>query len=96
MSTSDADSFHADPRSEVMKRDVQIRLRVRTEDSAFLYQVLESHEGLASYSTVTTWNDIPNGEYRIVELSIPHILEPVTRKLIQTLGTIVQEVSVEG
>lgn len=44
------------------------RIRVRKEDSAFIYAILESHEGICSYSTLTA----PNGAlYRDLELQIP-------------------------
>lgn len=42
-------------------------LRVKKQDSAFLYQLLESYEGLASFSTVTEQKDLP---YRDIELHI--------------------------
>ena len=43
-------------------------IRVRKEDSAFIYAILESHEGICSYSTLTS----PAGSlYRDLELQIP-------------------------
>ena len=45
-----------------------LRIRVRKEDSAFVYAVLEASEGIASYSTV----DYRAGEWsRDLELQIP-------------------------
>ncbi len=35
-----------------------IVVRVAKEDSAYLYQLLESYEGLANYSTLTTQKDL--------------------------------------
>lgn len=40
-------------------------LRVSKEYAAFLYQLLESYEGLASYSTLTEGKTLP---YRDIEL----------------------------
>ncbi len=35
-------------------------LRVRKEDSAYLYQLLESYEGLVNYSTLTVDKTLPH------------------------------------
>lgn len=40
-------------------------IRVRKEDSAYLYQILESYEGLVSYSTLTS---APGHPYRDIVL----------------------------
>lgn len=64
------------------------RIRVRKEDSAFIYATLESYEGIASYSTV----DYRPGEaHRDLELQIPvDFLEDVER-LLKELGEMVYE-----
>lgn len=45
-----------------------LMIRVRKEDSAFVYNVLEAHEGLASY---TTQPNQPGEAHRDIELTIP-------------------------
>src|SRR4051812_47489029 len=44
------------------------RIRVKSVDSAFVYAILESHEGIASYSTL---KHQPGDPHRDLELSIP-------------------------
>lgn len=49
-------------------RSVFRKIRVRKEDSAFVYFILESHEGIVSYSTL----DFRKGDpHRDLELRIP-------------------------
>lgn len=36
-----------------------MKIRVRKQDSAYLYQVLESYEGLANYSTISVPKELP-------------------------------------
>ena len=46
----------------------KIRIRVKKEDSAYVYCILEGHEGVAAYST------LPHQEgdlHRDLELSVP-------------------------
>jgi hypothetical protein len=46
----------------------RFRVRVRKEDSAYAYALLEAHEGIASYSTLPH----PRGDsHRVLELTIP-------------------------
>jgi hypothetical protein len=45
-----------------------LRIRVKKEDSAFVYAVLEASEGIASYSTVDYQ---PGAWFRDLELQIP-------------------------
>lgn len=54
-------------------------LRVRKEDSAYLYQILESYEGLTNFSTLERPE---NPAFRDIELHmapdlVPHILRLV-------------------
>lgn len=47
---------------------VKRRIRVRKEDSAYVYCIFEAHEGIAAYSTL----DHKAGDlYRDLELQIP-------------------------
>ncbi|MGZ3652684.1 MAG: DUF4911 domain-containing protein [Bdellovibrionota bacterium] len=58
-------------------------IRVRKQDSAYLYQVLESYEGLANYSTLPAEKGIP---YRDVILHIAPDLRREVEALIDRLG----------
>jgi hypothetical protein len=61
-------------------------IRVRKEDSAFVYFILESYEGIASYSTLPF---APGDAHRDLELQIPRDFEPEVERLLQTLGDLV-------
>ena len=64
------------------------RIRVRKEDSAFVYCILESHEGIASYSTL----DHPVGAlYRDLELTIPTAFVDDVELIFKLLGEMVHE-----
>lgn len=57
-------------------------LRVRKEDSAYLYQILESYEGLTNFSTL----DVPeNPAFRDIELHIAPDLLPAVLQLVEHL-----------
>lgn len=57
-------------------------LRVRKEDSAYLYQILESYEGITNFSTL----DAPeNPAYRDIELHIAPDLLPEVLRLVEHL-----------
>lgn len=59
-------------------------LRVRKEDSAYLYQVLESYEGLTNFSTL----DAPGKPaYRDIVLHIAPDLLPEVLRLVENLKT---------
>lgn len=47
---------------------VKIRVRVRSEDSAFVYFVMEAHEGVMSYRTLDHQEGVA---YRDLEVLIP-------------------------
>lgn len=51
-----------------MKDVIQKKIRVHRKDSAFTYAILESLEGMASYSTLP---DEPGQNYRDLALCIP-------------------------
>ncbi len=64
------------------------RIRVRKEDSAYVYAILEAHEGICSYSTL----DCPPGTpYRDLELQIPVAYLEDVERVIQALGSAVYE-----
>ncbi len=65
-------------------------LRVRKEDSAFVYNILEAHEGLASYST------LPHrvGEaHRDLELMIPDSLLSEAQLMLKSIETLFVELA---
>ena len=64
----------------------KIIVRTRKEDSAFLYHVLEAHEGLTSYSTIEFK---PHDPHRDLELLVaPESLQDL-RTLLSDLGELV-------
>lgn len=71
------------PRHSVFKN-----IRVRKEDSAFVYFILESHEGIVSYSTLPFE---PGDPHRDLELRIPPDFEEDVRRLLKELGEKVYE-----
>lgn len=57
-------------------------LRARKEDSAYLYQILESYEGLTNFSTL----DAPgNPPYRDIELHMAPDLRSEVLRLVENL-----------
>ena len=67
----------------------QIVVRVRKQDSAYLYQVLESYEGLANYSTLPAAKDLP---YRDIAL---HLAPDLRRDLEALLVRLAAEIPLE-
>lgn len=67
-------------------------IRVKKEDSAFVYFILESYEGIASYSTL----DFQKGDlHRDLELRItPDFLNEV-EDLLNRLGDLVYEIELK-
>lgn len=69
------------------------KIRVRKQDSAFVYNILESHGGVMSYSTLP---HEPGTAYRDLELRIaPDFLadaERILREIGETLGESVHEI----
>lgn len=74
--------------SQGAQRSIFKKIRVRKEDSAFVYCILEANEGITSYSTL----DSKVGDaYRDLELRIaPDFMEDVTRVL-KSLGEMIYE-----
>lgn len=65
-------------------RSVFRTIRVRKEDSAFVYFMFESYEGIASYSTL---DHKPGDAHRDLELRIPpDFIEEVDRLLTKLRG----------
>lgn len=66
------------------------RIRVRKEDSAFVYAILEAHEGLASYSTLAH----RAGEaHRDLELTIPASLLPEALQMLNSISHLYVELA---
>jgi hypothetical protein len=64
-------------------------IRVKKEDSAFVYFILESYEGITSYSTL----DHREGDaYRDLELRIPPDFVAEVEDLLKRLGDLVYEI----
>lgn len=70
------------------KHSIYKKIRVRKEDSAFVYFILESYEGITSYSTL---NFQVGDAYRDLELRIAPDFEPEVIELLKTLGEMVYE-----
>jgi hypothetical protein len=65
-------------------------IRVKKEDSAFVYFILESYEGITSYSTL----DFKTGDlHRDLELRIPPDFEEEVDAVLQSLGDLVYPMS---
>jgi hypothetical protein len=58
-------------------------LRVPKQDSAYLYQLLESYEGLANFSTVSTDRELP---YRDIALHIAPDFRAEVEALVERLS----------
>lgn len=71
-------------------REARIRrIRVRSEDSAYVYSLFESYEGIASYSTL---DHKPGDPHRDMELSIPLGYQKEVEALLKILGDMVYEI----
>lgn len=69
-------------------RSVWKNIRVKKEDSAFVYMILESYEGITSYSTL----DHKTGDaYRDLELRIPPDFVEEVEDLLKQLGEMIYE-----
>lgn len=77
------------PPNVVKARACEMKIRVRKQDSAYLYQILESYEGLANYSTVVTPKELP---YRDIEL---HIAPDLKGEVDALVGRLAQEIPLE-
>jgi hypothetical protein len=64
-------------------------IRVKKEDAAFVYFILESYEGITSYSTLES----NEGEgYRDLELRVPPDFVSEVEDLLQRLGELIYEI----
>lgn len=73
-------------------RSIRMNIRVKKEDSAFVYFILESYEGIASYSTL----GFAKGDlHRDLELRIPPDFLGETRRVLKSLGDLVYEIKSE-
>jgi hypothetical protein len=68
-------------------------IRVRKEDSAFVYAILEASEGIASYSTLP---HAPGSAFRDLELQIPDGFRDDVARVLQELGEKVYELETKG
>ncbi len=65
------------------------RIRVSKADSAYIYTILESHEGIASYSTLPH----QNGDlYRDLELQIPRSQLEECERVLKQLGELIYDI----
>ncbi len=67
---------------------VKRQIRSHKEDSAYLYMIFESHEGIASYTTV---NFTPGDAHRDIELQVPLSFVKDVEELLNQLGDIVYD-----
>lgn len=56
------------PKNEPIRSSVRRKIRVRKEDAAYVYFILESHEGITSYSTLPSG---PGDGFRDLEIRTP-------------------------
>src|SRR4051812_21266967 len=66
-----------DPAASVIRR-----IRVRSEDSAFVYSVFEASEGICAYSTLPHQ---PGDRHRDLELVVPESQLPEVERLLKDL-----------
>ena len=71
--------------SQTVKRTI----RVKKEDSAYIYFILESYEGITSYSTLDFEVGSP---YRDLELRIPVAFLTEVEDLLKGFGDLVYEI----
>lgn len=64
------------------------KIRVRKEDSAYVYFILESYEGITSYSTLEFK---PGDAYRDLELRVPPDFCHEVDELLKELGELVYD-----
>ncbi|MFL5814338.1 MAG: DUF4911 domain-containing protein [Bdellovibrionia bacterium] len=74
-------------------RSVIKKIRVRKQDSAFVYFILEASEGIASYSTL---GHKPGDPHRDLELRIPPDFVEEVEGLLKSLGDMVYEIKDES
>lgn len=74
--------------SQPVTRSVWKNIRVKKEDSAFVYMILESYEGITSYSTL---DYKPGDAYRDLELRIPPDFVQEVEAVLKRLGDMIHE-----
>jgi len=67
-------------------------IRVRKEDSAFVYFILESHEGIVSYSTLPFQQ---GDSHRDLELRIPPDFVEDVDEILASFGDLIYEIKPE-
>ena len=65
------------------------KIRVKKEDSAYVYFILESYEGIASYSTLPFQQ---GDSFRDLELRIPPDFVTEVEDLLKQLGELIYEI----
>jgi len=73
---------------KVPQHSIRKVIRVKKEDSAFVYFILESYEGITSYSTLEF---MPGDAYRDLELRIPPDFLEEVEDLLMRMGDLVYE-----
>ncbi len=73
----------------LLMRSVFRKIRVRKQDSAFVYFILEASEGITSYSTL---EHKPGDLHRDLELRIPPDFVDDVDGLLKSLGEMVHEI----
>jgi hypothetical protein len=64
------------------------RVRMKKEDSAFVYALLEASEGITSYTTLP---HAPGAPHRDLELQIPEAFVSDVDELLKRLGDLVYD-----
>ena len=72
------------------KQSIYKKIRVRKEDSAYVYFILESYEGITSYSTLENKVGDP---HRDLELRIPPDYLGEVQALLKELGDMIYELN---
>ena len=76
--------------TSVDSHSIMKRIRVAKEDSAFVYFILESYEGICSYSTLPF---APGEMHRDLELNIPIDFIEEVQAVLALLGGMVHELT---
>lgn len=76
-----------------VSRSIFKTIRVRKEDAAFVYFILESYEGIVSYSTLAPKPGEEGAAHRDLELRIPPDFEADVADVLSRLGDLVYELA---
>ena len=74
------------------QQSLRKKIRVKKEDSAFIYFILESYEGITSYSTLAFQ---AGAAYRDLELRIPSDFLKEVEDLLSSWGDLIYEIEFE-